>query len=111
MIKDIQVQENLDEYFHSLKDNDIHWSVAENEYFRDVFGLQISFKVNEKMMERAAKKKVAERAIQGVHTYDMLKNPIYANHFEYVSAFVQTGCKRENLIIDGTARKGHNTCA
>ena len=46
-------------------------------------------------------KKVSDTPIQGVHTYDMLKNPIYANAFQYVSVYVITNVKREDLIIDG----------
>ena len=51
------------------------------------------------MMEIASKTKVCNRAVYGVHTYDMLKNPAYSHDFQYVP--VQTGNKieRKNLII------------
>ena len=85
LTKNIEIKENLDEYLFSLKDDDIKWSIRENRHYADEFGLQVSFKVNEEDMQKAAKTPVAPRYVQGVHTYDMLKNPSYADYFQYVS--------------------------
>ena len=51
------------------------------------------------MMQIAAETPVCARAVYGVHTYDMLKNPIYAHAFQYVPVQVGNNIERKNLII------------
>ena len=53
-IKNIVVEEGLDQYWMSLKDIDIQWSRAESKYYRDMFGLELKLKENEKMLKNAA---------------------------------------------------------
>lgn len=38
------------------------------------------------------------RTLQGVHTYDILANPLYLESFQYVSAATENRC---DYIIDG----------
>ena len=38
-IKNIEIEEGLDQYWMSLKDIDIQWSIAESKYYNDMFGL------------------------------------------------------------------------
>ena len=44
--------------------------------------------------------------LQGVHTYDLLANPIYATAFCYYSA---SEPNREDLIVDGDAEEGNDS--
>ena len=51
-------------------------------------------------MQKASEIPVGNRAVYGVHTYDMLKNPIYSHAFQYVPVFqIGNKIKRNDLII------------
>ena len=53
------------------------------------------------MLKNAAKfQSKIKRKVEGVHTYDMLRNHIYSHAFQYVCVKVPDGKKREDLIVD-----------
>jgi len=41
-----------------------------------------------------------KRTLQGVHTYDLMRNPHYSEAFQYVPVSVPKGCTRAEYIID-----------
>ena len=48
--------------------------------------------------------------IQGIHSYDILKNPLYTEAFQYVPVQVPDGFEREDFIIDDDD-DDENNCA
>ena len=48
--------------------------------------------------------------LQGIHSYDILKNPMYTESFQYVPVQVPDGFQREDFIIDDDD-DDENNCA
>ena len=83
-IEDFQIEENLDDYAHSLEEDDIDWIVREVNYFKTFYGLELKSDQTIKNLNEAAKIEVPKRHIQGVHTYDIMRNPYYRREFHYI---------------------------
>lgn len=70
-IDNIVVDETIDTYYKCLDDDDRQWTIREEEYYRDTFDL-------ETMLDETVKKlnnnKLSKQRIQGIHTYDILRN-------------------------------------
>jgi len=87
-----------------LDDKARRWAVEENRYATEELGLQILTKKQRAALESseqtrseliAAKPNL--RSLQGVHSYDILNNPLYFDDFQYISASTPN---REQYIID-----------
>jgi hypothetical protein len=77
----MDIHEGLDDYQHSLREDDIDYSLQEIKYYREEYQLNLLEKCNEGKMENAGKFMGGRRFIQGVHVYDILRNPIYRRMF------------------------------
>ena len=102
-IGDLNLDEEIDKYQNCLDDDAKRWSVEEEHNIRS-FGIQTMCQCTYSSLEKGRRK---EMHLQGVHTYDILKNPIYTQAFQYVSADTPN---REDYIVDYDADEG-NDCA
>lgn len=94
-IGDIELNEAIDNYWASLDDQDRKWSLREEENARS---LLTSALLTDSQFERLkGTKKTKGHTLQGVHSYDILANPLYLDDFQYVSAAED---EREQMIID-----------
>lgn len=49
-------------------------------------------------LEKMKSNRINKCHLEGIHTYDILRNPTYVQNFQYVSPNIQD---RENIIKDG----------
>lgn len=64
-----------------------NWSYKEYHDYKDKFGLEVS---HDSFKEWNDKEKVDNTAykISGIHSYDILRNPLYAEKFQYISMYI-----------------------
>ena len=99
---EIEVDEDLPNFFEAVKLSDADWMVYENRNLRENYG--VSF-VSREIEERLDDWKTAKKPIQGVAWYNVLANPVYARAFSYITLDVPN---RENLIVDGDEDEGND---
>jgi hypothetical protein len=93
-MEDVNVDEAIDEYQNCLDDDDRQWTVAEEENSRK-FGMMTM--LNHSLEEIKESKMTKGMHLQGVHTYNILRNPAYITAFQYISADTPD---RADYIID-----------
>jgi len=94
--RDIEADsEDLDIYFKHLDDDDRNWSIQEELNNREMLGMQCMLDSTMDMMKNH---RIGKRQLQGIHTYDILRNPTYVQYFQYVSPSIPN---REQFIKDG----------
>ncbi len=116
-IGDIEIDEDIENYWVSLDDKDRKWAVMEDQYAHEKLGLQILTKRQKQALLESEKQKnqldqsAADgerpplRSLQGCHSYDILANPLYFDDFQYVSASVEN---RDQFIIDDDDEEGND---
>eukprot|EP00347_Sterkiella_histriomuscorum_P023421 403334704 len=77
----LNVDENLGNFYEALEEEDKKWMQAEESNLRKKYGMRTLL---DETVEKLGRSKTAERTIQGVHCYDMLANPDYQASFQYV---------------------------
>lgn len=90
----IEVDENLPNFFKAVKLSEADWITMENSYYKE------SYKMPLIMADTAIKLDETEQAkkpIQGIHWYNLLANPTYAQLFAYIAVNTED---RANLIVD-----------
>jgi len=102
-IGDVELDEDIDNYWASLDDKDRVWATKEDEYATQQLGLQL-LTVNQKKA-LASHEKTQGRTLQGCHSYDILANPLYFDDFQYVSASLEN---RDAYIIDDDDDEGND---
>lgn len=93
--KEINVDEDLPNFFKSVKLSQADELVEENRNMKDNFLFDLT---DPDTIERLDDTKVPKKAIQGTPWYQILSNPRYSHLFYYIGAFVG---EREKLIEDG----------
>jgi len=102
-VGEIEIDEDLDNYFKTLDDEDRKWSLKEEENCRNVLNMKI---LAEHTLERLNATELGKSHMQGVHTYDILANPLYLDDFQYFSAALED---RDKYIIDGDDNEGNDS--
>ena len=113
-----EIGEELPPYFDHLSDTDIKWSQKEKHEYGKRFGLHLAAIENKDYYQRSDRYKLQYKAflhhISGVHTYDMLRNPVYSAGFQYIpySLPVVNGkmLKRALFNLDGDTGDDNNEC-
>ena len=77
-MNEIKVDEVIDNYYKCLDDDDREWTIKEEDYYRDIFNLDIML---DNTLEKLKNNKLSKSHIQGIHTYDILRNPAYIDAF------------------------------
>jgi hypothetical protein len=93
-IGDFEIDEGLDNYFNTLDDHDRQWSIKEEENCRHVMNMKI---LNDETLDKLKNTHTGAKSLQGVHSYDILANPLYLDDFQYFSADRED---RKDCIID-----------
>lgn len=93
-VADLEIDEDLDNYFNTLDDHDRNWSIKEEENARDVLNMKT---LDDETLEKLRTTKMGEGHMKGVHFYDILANPLYLDDFQYFSPSMED---REKYIID-----------
>lgn len=97
MIEEIEIDEDIDRYQNCLDNDDKDWTVQEELNMRDCYGLKC---ITDETLEliQNGRMKTHKMHLQGVHSYDLLRNPIYIRDFQY---FAANDPDRESAIKDG----------
>ena len=104
-IGDIELNEDIDTYWSALDDEDRKWSIKEEENARDLITSKLLTEDQYYRLQKFPKTKGA--TLLGVHSYDILANPLYLDDFQYVSAAEDD---RDLMIIDDDTAED-NDCA
>jgi len=102
-IGDIEVNEDLASYWDSLDAEDRKWSLKEEENARGP--LKTKILTDEQYAALQASKQTEGKTLQGVHSYDILANPLYLDDFQYVTAAEDD---RDEMIIDDDDDEGND---
>lgn len=102
-IGDIELNEDIDNYWSALDDEDRKWSTREEENARDA--LKMSILTDNQFDRLKGTPKTAGKTLQGTHSYDILANPLYLDDFQYVTAAEDD---RDEIIIDDDDDEGND---
>jgi hypothetical protein len=103
-IGDIEINEDIDNYWASLDDEDRAWSQAEEKNVRENLGSKIL--TDEQYNRLNEEPKTTGKTLQGTHSFDILANPLYLDDFQYVTA--AEGEDRADMIIDDDDEEGND---
>ena len=104
MIGDIELNEEIDNYWAALDDGDRKWSQKEEENARSLLTSKILTDSQYQRLQTVPKTK--GKCLQGVHSYDILANPLYFDDFQYVTAAED---QRDLMIIDDDEQEGNDS--
>jgi hypothetical protein len=105
-IADVTVDEDMDSYWKCLDEEDVNWIMKEEENCRKLgMPMMVDSSMNEFRWATNSHGH-AKRTIQGVHSYDILANPLYKGQFQYVDCDEPN---REKFIIDGDDDESNDT--
>jgi len=96
-IGEIDLDEEIDTYYNTLDKSSRDWSIKEEENIRNNYKFKILTDESFERMKSAPLPAKNHKVLEGVHTYDLLANPLYLDDFQYVSASLPN---REEYIID-----------
>ena len=96
MLSEIEIDENIDTYANCLDDDDKNWTVQEELNMRDCYGITTMEDSGLEDVKNGWMKSDSMH-LQGIHTYDILRNPAYIKAFQY---FAADDNEREAIIID-----------
>lgn len=77
-VGDLEIDEDLDNYFNTIDDNDRNWSIVEEENSRKTYKLQT---LTDETLLKFKNTKIGASLMKGVHCYDILANPLYLDDF------------------------------
>lgn len=107
IIGDVEIDEEIDNYWKALDEDDRKWSIMEEANTRRAcsgMSKGMLTDAQKDALENAEQSK--GKTLQGVHSYDVLANPLYLDDFQYVSAV--EGEDRCDMIIDDDAEEGND---
>ncbi len=102
-IGDIEINEDIDNYWKSLDEEDHKWSLREEENARNALKMKIL--TDEQFNSLKTREPTSGKTLQGVHSYDILANPLYLDDFQYVTAAEDD---RAEMIIDDDDDEGND---
>jgi hypothetical protein len=96
-LAELEINEEIDLYQNCLDDDDKNFAVME-EANSAKYGIKTMLKSTKQSMKDGKCKDLVKFHLQGVHCYDILRNPLYVSAFQYFSADLDN---RKEYIIDG----------
>lgn len=91
---EIEVDENLPNFFKAVKLSEADWLVSEDKYYKDTYDMDL---YEDKLTTKLDDTKPAKAPIQGIHWYTVLANPTYGEYFGYINVNTPS---RNDLIVD-----------
>lgn len=102
-IGDIEINEDIENYWASLDEEDRKWSTKEEENNRNELKTKI---LTDDQFERLKSIEMTKgKTLQGTHSYDILANPLYLDDFQFVTAAEDD---RAEMIIDDDDDEGND---
>lgn len=77
-IGDVELDEDIDNYYKALDNEDRQWSRQEEENARNIIGIKT---MSDHTLKKLQTTISSDAVLKGVHTYDILANPLYADKF------------------------------
>jgi len=77
-VGDLEIDEDLPNYFTTIDDNDRNWSIKEEEYSREKLNMNV---LEDETLRKLKATQLVGNNIKGVHCYDILANPLYVKEF------------------------------
>ena len=94
-IGDVELDEDISNFWSALDEEDRKWSQREEQNARNALGMPMLTQIqNQNLMQSQM---TEGKTLQGVHSYDILANPLYLDDFQYVTAAEDD---RNEMIID-----------
>jgi hypothetical protein len=98
------IDEEIDLYQNCLDEDDKNYSLKEEENCCK-YGIRTMLTKTRLGFENGKLKDAKKFHLQGIHTYDILRNPIYTQAFQYFSADLPN---RHEYIVDGDDNVGND---
>jgi hypothetical protein len=98
----IEVDENLPNFFEAVKLKDADWIVKEARYYQETYGIRF---VRKEVVERLDDWKLAKKPVSGIAWYNLLANQKYEREFNYFPTDMKD---REDFIVDGDDQEGND---
>lgn len=104
-MSELDINEDIDTYANCLDEDDKDWTVQEELNMKNCYGIRtmdddsIGYIYNGHM-------KSYSMHLQGIHTYDILRNPTYIKAFQYFSSDDKN---REAVILDDDNRNDNDS--
>jgi len=102
-IGDVEINEDIDNYWTTLDENDRKWSIAEEKNAREA--LKTKILTDDQYHNLTSSTMTTGKTLQGTHSYDILANPLYLDDFQYVTAAEED---RADMIIDDDLDEGND---
>lgn len=102
-IGDVEINEEIDNYWTTLDENDRKWSIEEEKNAREA--LKTKILTDDQYQNLLNSKMTTGKTLQGTHSYDILANPLYLDDFQYVTAAEDD---RADMIIDDDLDEGND---
>lgn len=102
-IGNVEINEEIENYWKTLDEEDRKWSLREEENARTA--LKTKILTDEQFDALKASTQTTGKTLQGVHSYDILANPLYLDDFQYVTAAEDD---RADMIIDDDDDEGND---
>ena len=96
-------KEDIDNYWRTLDKDDRNWALSEEKNVRENLGMKLLTDDQFNALQEA--EETERKKLQGVHSYDILANPLYYDDFNYVQAAEE---KRGEKIIDDDENEENN---
>lgn len=90
------LNENIGDYFQVLDNDDRKYTLSEEINCR-LYGMCTMLEDDFNKLTRRNEGGTVTRALTGIHTYDLLRNPSYVEQFQYFSAYLPD---RDHFIVD-----------
>ena len=100
--KDVEVDEDLPNFFKTVKLSSADELVLEAQNLKDKYFIEIEDPRTIAVMDETT---MPKKAIQGTPWYNVLSNQQYTEDFQYIGAHVD---EREKLIKDGDENEGND---
>ena len=106
---DSEIEEEFAPYFSNLETVDKHWSIREEQYNRRQFKYSTMPNATLDDYKKGIVKEGEEvRTVQGIHTYNILRNPKYMELFQYLTPAIGSNKLRNSYIKDEDTDTSNN---
>lgn len=99
---EINVDEDLPNFYEAVKLSDADWFVKENSYCKEKYNYAFG---NEESTGKLDVVGVPKKPIQGIAWYNILANPKYVRDFNYITVSIED---REDYIVDDDSEEGND---
>ena len=104
-----EIEEKFAPYFSNLETVDKHWSIREEQYYRRQFMYSTMPNATLELYKSGKVEKGEEfRTVQGIHTYNILRNPKYCELFQYLTPAIGSNKVRNQFIKDEDTDTSNN---